>query len=48
MPQRASADGKFTIFLAPQVKGKTSGTASYTAVGKNCNLTVKYAWISAQ
>lgn len=39
-----SADGRFLVVMAPAVKGKDSGVATYTASGKRCKLTVNYQW----
>jgi hypothetical protein len=41
---RASARGAFFSLVAPAVVGKQAGTASTTASGKQCKVTVRYEW----
>jgi hypothetical protein len=41
---KVSSDGRCALILSPAVKGKDSGTASYTAVGKSCKVSLKFDW----
>jgi hypothetical protein len=40
----ADAAGRFAAGTLPEVKGQTGGKATFTAVGKSCNLSVDYYW----
>ena len=39
-----SAKGTLSVIMLPAVIGKQSGTATFTVIGKSCNLSVHYKW----
>jgi TPR repeat protein len=41
---KVSSDSRYVLILSPAVKGKDSGTASYAALGKSCNVSLKFDW----
>lgn len=42
--QHASPEGKFHAAIRPAMKGKGSGSATFTAVGNSCHPSVSFEW----
>jgi hypothetical protein len=45
---KAEADGSYFAAALPNVKGKTSGTTTWSVKGKNCNPVLTFTWGSYQ
>jgi hypothetical protein len=45
---KAEADGSYFAVALPNVKGKTSGTTTWSVKAKNCNPVLTFNWGSYQ